>query len=154
MALWLFGAFLQSFAGHVGVSTPAAMSRLVWFGHFQMFTDLRPTHAVIRATHARASAPPEAVDLEALYPMGWRAGPGYTRGGFLRDPSRLAQLGRVTCARLRASAGAPAGRLTLSRVVWARRPGQADQAPPPEATGAGDGRAEVLLEMDCGAPSE
>ena len=139
-AIWLVGAFAQSLAGHLGAPTPAGLHRLVWFGHFQMFTELRPTHARVVAHVEAADGSIEALDLEALFPMDWRAGPGYQRGAFLRDPARLGQLADALCAR---RVGGGAGAITIAREVWPKRLGQADQRPlaPPDRA--------VLLERPC-----
>jgi len=150
LALWLFGAFAQSMAGHMGWPTPPGLHRLVWFGHFQMFTDLRPTHSRVIATFtpsvgAPGPAAPELVDLAALFPMDRHAGPGYTRGSILPDPARLIQLSDAACAKL--SPEAP-GALALIREVWPKLPGQADQSP------AAPPRQEILIERPCGQAAE
>lgn len=140
MAIWYL-LCARSTAASLGVmpklDLPKSVQKVLWLGHFRMFTELRPVHSVVWA-EVRRGPQWTTLDLAELFPSGAQAGPGYERASFYGSPKRMRALARAVCA----SQGEPPG-VRFWRTTWDKQPGQAAQ---PQVGAA----HEALGQFQCG----
>ena len=110
---------------------------LLYFGKWRMFTDTRPTHLVVEG-EGQVGSTWTPIDLAELYPSRWVEGPGYERGSFRRDRSRMEMLATHICERTTT----PFERVRLSEVTWPKTRGSVEQP-------RNDARSIVLVDVRC-----